>query len=179
MNTFQKHKPLLATLIALNLAAASAPLLADDAGRPVTALEQPSLPGTGPNPGDNLRAQMQGDAGTQTPQTGDAIHSSFGTPMIARGLPPAPGTGPNSGDLARAYMQDDSASFAALGTRFPLQPGAGSVAKVDSDNAQLHGRGGWNPTLVELQATRRPFPWDTQMAKKPPQDQSAKAETKP
>ena len=180
MNAFQKYKPLLAALIAANLAAVAAPLLADVGGTPVTATEQPALPGTGPNPGDNLRAQMQGGPGVPTaPLTGDAIHSSFGAPLIARGLPAAPGTGPNSGDLVRADMQDDRTSFAAIGTGFPLQPGAGSVANVDPGNADLHGRGGWNPALVELQATPKPFPWDTRMANKAPRDQSAKVEAKP
>ena len=99
--------------------------------------------------------------------------------MNAREVPAAPGTRPNSGDLVRAELQTDPASYAALGTRFPLQPGAGSVAKVDSNNAELHGRAGWNPALVELQATPKPFPWETRVAKAPASDKSAKAEAKP
>src|ERR1700687_3097029 len=118
MNAFQPYKPLLAALIAMSVAAPSTHLLATtelqpgdsatDVGRPGVATEQPALPGTGPNQGDNLRAQMQASPGApMTLPTGRAIHDSFGSPLIAREVPAAPGTGANSGDLARAEMQAD------------------------------------------------------------------------
>jgi len=188
MNAFQQYKPLLATLIAIGVAgpmttlfAATAPDdSAADAGRPVITTGQPALPGTGPNNGDALRAQMQASPGAPTTLlTGAGIHDSFGTPLNARQVPAAPGTGPNSGDLARAELQSDPASYAALGTRFPSQPGAGSVAKVEAGNPDLHGRGGWNPSLVQLQAAPKPFPWETRVAKAASPDKAAKAETKP
>lgn len=184
MKVIQQYKPLLAALVAMGVAIPSVPLLADDsatdAGRPVIATEQPALPGTGPNNGDALRAQMQASPGAPTTLlTGAGIHDSFGTPLNAREVPAAPGTGPNSGDLARAELQTDPASYAALGTRFPLQPGAGSVATVDSNNAELHGRAGWNPALVQLQGAPKPFPWETRVAKAAAPDKSAQAAVKP
>ena len=165
MNTFKHYKPIMAALIAISATAPSIPLLAAtliqgdaDAGRPVIATEQPSPPGTGPNQGDTLRAQMQASPGARmTLLTGATIHDSFGTSLIARELPAAPGTGPNSGDLARAEMQTDPTAFASLGTRYAVRAGAGSVASMDVNNADLHGRGGWNPALVELQATPQSF----------------------
>jgi len=38
------------------------------------------------------------------------------------------------------------------------------VAGVDADDAQLHGRAGWNPALVQLQAKPILFPWENQQA---------------
>jgi hypothetical protein len=184
MNAFKQYKPLLAALVAMGVAVPSVSLFADDsatdAGRAVIATGQPALPGTGPNNGDALRAQMQASPGAPTTLlTGSGIHDSFGTPLNAREVPAAPGTGPNSGDLVRADLQSDPASYAALGTRFPLQPGAGSVAGVDSNNVALHGHAGWNPALVELQATPKPFPWETRVAKAASPDKAAKADVKP
>ena len=183
MKAIRHYTPLIGALVALGATLPSIHSLADDAGAdasgPVIATEQPPLPGTGPNPGDNLRAQMQASPGsTTTLSTGAAIHDSFGTPLIAREVPAAPGTGPNSGDLARAAMQSDPTEYAALGTRYPSQPDAGSVASVAASSPELHGRAGWNPALVQLQAAPQPFPWETRMAKTPAPDQSAKAEVK-
>lgn len=71
MNAFQHYKPLLAALIAIGVATPMTALFAateaqpgDDAGQPVIATEQPALPGTGPNNGDALRAQMQASPGS-------------------------------------------------------------------------------------------------------------------
>jgi len=178
MKALQQCKPVLAVMMAMGVAVPSSRLLAEDANsaRPVMATEQPALPATGPNPGDNRRSQMQASPGAATTlATGEGIHDSFGTPLIAREVPAALGTGPNSGDLARADMQSDPSSYAALGTRYPAQPGAGSVA----GNPQLHGRGGWNPALVQLQATPRPMPWETRLAKGAAPDRAVSAEAKP
>jgi hypothetical protein len=180
MKAIHQYKPLLAALVAMGVAVPAVSSLADDsatdAGRSVIATGQPALPGTGPNNGDALRAQMQASPGAPTTLlTGAGIHDSFGTPLNAREVPAAPGTGPNSGDLVRAELQSDPASYAALGTRFPLQPGAGTVANVGAGNPDLHGRGGWNPSLVQLQATPKPFPWETRVAKAASPDKAAKA----
>ena len=116
--------------------------------------------------------------------TGDVLHDAFGQSLIAREVattrqsPAPPGSGPNSGELARAQMQNDATAFAALGTRYPLPSGAGAIAKVDPSNVQLHGRGGWNPALVELQANPKPLPWETRFAKTT-SEPSAQVQTKP
>jgi hypothetical protein len=177
MNVFHQYRPLVAALMAASVILPATPLLADDSttdsGHPVMATEQAALPGTGPNQGDNLRAQMQASPGAPTTlATGQTIHDSFGSSLIAREVAAAPGTGPNSADLARADLQADPASFAALGTRFPVPPGASSVATIG-------GRAGWSPALAELQATPKPLPWATRVAKAAAVDKSAKVDAKP
>jgi hypothetical protein len=56
-------------------------------------------------------------------------------------------------------MQYDPQSFATMGKHFPPAPGAGNVAGVDSSNVAVHGRGGYDPALVQLQAVPQSFPW--------------------
>jgi len=111
----------------------------------------------------------QTESATSTPF---AISSSFETPVIATEAPPRPDSGPNPGDAARADMQHDPQSFATMGKHFPPAPGAGNVAGVDANNVAVHGRGGYDPALVELQAVPRPFPW---MARKDAKDTTASA----
>ena len=77
-------------------------------------------------------------------------------------------------DLASSLVQHDPTAFAALGTRYPLPSGASAIA----NNVDLHGRGGWNPVLVELPANPKPLPWDTRLASKA-SEPSAKVEAKP
>ena len=188
MSSLTQYRVLPTAFIAIAIAASSNCLPAASAsastdvandGDPVVATEQPAPPGTGPNAGDDLRAQMQARPGAATvPMKGDAIHDGFGQPLIARELPAPPGTGPNSGDLARAELQNDATAFAALGTRYPLAPGASGIAKVDPNNAELFGRGGWNPALVELQAHAQPLPWQTHYASTT-SDPAAKVDAKP
>ena len=103
-----------------------------------------------------------------------AISSSFETPVIATEAPPRPDSGPNPGDAARADMQHDPQSFATMGKHFPPAPEAGNVAGVDASNVAIHGRGGYDPALVELQAVPRPFPW---MARKDVKDRTASSGT--
>jgi len=101
-----------------------------------------------------------------------AISSSFETPVIASEAPPRPDSGPNPGDAARSDMQHDPQSFATMGKHFPPAPGAGNVAGVDANNVAIHGRGGYDRALVELQAVPRPLPW---MAQKDAKDTTASA----
>jgi len=103
---------------------------------------------------------------------GYAISSSFQTPVIAAEAPPRPDSGPNPGDAARADMQHDPQSFAMMGKHFPPAPGAGNVAGVDASNVAIHGRGGYDRALVEMQAVPRPLPW---MARKDAKDTTASA----
>lgn len=109
-----------------------------------------------------LFALMIGTAATVSFAAGGtpAIQTGFSTPVMANEEPAPPGTGPNQGDTARAKMQDDPQAFAMLGMQHPPAPGAGRVAGVDANDAQLHGRAGWNPALVQLQAKPIPFPWE-------------------
>ena len=181
MSLLTPSKPLTIAFIALGISTSvNCVSAANDASRPVLATEQAALPGTGPNPGDHLRAQMQARPGGATaPMTGDTIHDSFGTPWIAREVlqgrgPADPGTEPYTVDLGRKLMQGDPTAFAALGTRYPLPSGTAAIA----NNVELHGRGGWNPALVELHANPKPLPWDTRLANKA-SEPSAKVETKP
>jgi hypothetical protein len=88
-----------------------------------------------------------------------AINSSFETPVTATEAPPPPEAGPNPGEAVRVDMQYDPQSFATMGKHFPPAPGAGNVAGVDSSNVAVHGRGGYDPALVQLQAMPQPFPW--------------------
>jgi hypothetical protein len=108
-----------------------------------------------------LLALMVGTAATVSFAAGDTpgIQTGFSTPVMANEEPAPPGTGPNQGDTARAMMQDDPQAFAMLGMQHPPAPGAGRVAGVDANDVQLHGRAGWNPALVQLQAKPIPFPW--------------------
>jgi hypothetical protein len=181
MSLLTPSKPLTIAFIALGISTSvNCVSAANDASRPVLATEQAALPGTGPNPGDNLRAQMQARPGGATaPMTGDTIHDSFGTPLIAREVlqgrgPAVPGMEPNTVDLGRKLMQGDPTAFAALGTRYPLSSGASAIA----NKVEPHGRGGWNPALVELQANPQPFPWESRLAKTM-SEPTVKAEGKP
>jgi hypothetical protein len=119
--------------------------------------------------GTHVSAADQTESATSTPF---AISSSFETPVIATEAPPRPDSGPNPGDAARADMQHDPQSFATMGKHFPPASGAGNVAGVDANNVAVHGRGGYGPALVELQAVPRPFPW---MARKDAKDTTASA----
>ena len=68
MNLLTPYKPLTIAFIALGISTSvNCVSAANDARRPVLATEQAALPGTGPNPGDSLRA-----------------HDSFGRPLIPR-----------------------------------------------------------------------------------------------
>jgi hypothetical protein len=87
------------------------------------------------------------------------INSSFGTPVTATEAPPPRFAGHNPGQSAGVDMQYDPQSFATMGKHFPPAPGAGNVAGVDSSDVALHGRGGYDPALVQLQAVPQPFPW--------------------
>jgi hypothetical protein len=146
----------------------------NDASRPVIAIEQPSQPGAGHYFGNNLRAQMRAASGAATaPPSGDTISDAFGRPLIAREIACR-----QTCDSALWIMHNNPTAFAALGTHYPLAPGAGAVAKVDPNNAELHGRGGWNPALVELQANPKPLPWQTRFAKTT-SEPTAKLEAKP
>ena len=146
----------------------------NDASRPVIATEQPALPGAGHDAGNNLRAQMRAAPGAATAlPTGDTISDAFGQPLIARAIACR-----QTCDSALWIMHHNPTAFAALGTHYRLAPGAGAVAKVDPNNAQLHGRGGWNPALVELQANPKPLPWERRFAKTT-SEPTAKLEAKP
>jgi hypothetical protein len=115
-----RYKPLLGGLVALAVAGAATPVLAatqgqaDTSSAPVIATEQPAAAGTGANPGDLARTEMQanpqafplsmpsmpyGQSHAATEQHGSSA------PVIATDEPAAPGTGANPGDLARAEMQ--------------------------------------------------------------------------
>jgi len=109
-----------------------------------------------------LIALIVGAAATTALAAGEApsIQTGFSTPVMANEEPAPPGTGPNQGDTALAKMQNDPQAFAMLGKQHPPAPGAGNVAGVDAGDAQLHGRAGWNPALVQLQAKPIPFPWE-------------------
>ena len=119
-----KSKPLLGALIALAAAGAATPLLAatqaQASSTPVVATETPAAPGTGANPGDLARAEMQ-----QTPQPVSlpmkpsegpvaVAQPGSGAPIVATEQPAAPGTGANPGDLARAEMQAHPRAFPFL-----------------------------------------------------------------
>jgi hypothetical protein len=119
--------------------------------------------------GTHVSAADQTESATSTPF---AISSSFQTPVIASEAPPRPDSGPNPGDAARADMQHDPQSFAMMGKHFPPAPDAGNVAGVDASNVAIHGRGGYDRALVELQAVPRPLPW---MARKDAKDTTASA----
>ena len=114
----------------------------------------------------NLIALVFGVTATAALAAGEApaIQTGFSTPVTANEEPSPPGTGPNQGDGPRVKMQDDPQAFATLGKRYPPAPGAGNVAGVDASDVQLHGRAGWNPALVQLQAKPIPFPWENQQA---------------
>jgi len=117
----------------------------------------------------HVSAADQTESATSTPF---AISSSFETPVIATDAPPRADSGPNPGDAARSDMQHDPESFATMGKHFPPAPGAGNVAGVDASNVAIHGRGGYDRALVELQAVPRPFPW---MARKDAKETTASA----
>jgi len=184
VNSLTRYKALQAAFVGIGIAASINYVLAatpsestdaeNDASRPVIATEQPPLPGAGHDPGNNLRAQMQAAPGAATALlTGDTIPDAFGQPLIAREIPCR-----HSCDSALWIMNNNPTAFAALGTRYPLAPGAGAIAKVDPNNAELHGRAGWNPALVALQANPKPLPWETRFAKTT-SEPTAKLEPKP
>lgn len=133
-------------------------------GAPVMAAEQPAAPGTGANPGDLVRAQMQVRPTSFATLSAVAQHD-FRAPVLATGRPAAPGTGANPGDLARAQMQANPQSLAMLAESLARLPklfathGTGHVDMADATNLQPSGRAGWNPALVQLQATPGPLPW--------------------
>src|SRR5262249_41203209 len=104
-----------------------------------------------------LVALIVGTAATASFAAGEApaIQTGFSTPVTATEEPAPPGVGPNQGETALAKMQNDPQAFEQLGKRYPPAPGA-----VDSSAAQMHGRAGWNPALVQLQAKPLPFPWE-------------------
>jgi hypothetical protein len=146
----------------------------NDASRPVIATEQPPQPGAGHHFGNKLRAQMRAARGAATPlPSGDTISDAFGRPLIAREIACR-----QTCDSALWIMRNNPTAFAALGTHYPLAPGASAIATVDPNNAELHGRGGWNPALVELQAKPKPLPWETRFAKTT-SEPTAKLEAKP
>jgi len=126
-------------------------------------------------------AIIMGAAATASLAAGEApaIQTGFNTPVVANEEPAPPGTGPNQGDTARARMQDDPQAFAALGNRYPPAPGAGNVAGVNAGDAQLHGRAGWNPALVQLQAKPIPFPWENPQAAANPASANIKTASAP
>ena len=109
-----------------------------------------------------LVALIVGSAATASFAAGEApaIQTGFSTPVTATEEPAPPGVGPNQGDTALAKMQNDPQAFEQLGKRYPPAPGAVNTAGVDSSAAQMHGRAGWNPALVQLQAKPIPFPWE-------------------
>jgi hypothetical protein len=137
-----------------------------DAGRAVVATHMPPLPGAGGNHGDNWRAMVQAEPGaTFHDLPAHPTRSSYGTPLMAPQKPLPAGVACNWGDVLRQYLQnDDLAIFTSIGSRFPPQADGGVVAGVEPGNASLHGRGGWNAALVELQAHPGPLPWQTQVA---------------
>ena len=146
----------------------------NDASRPVIATEQLDLPGAGHDPASSLQTQMQPvPRAAHALPTGDAISNAFGQPLIAREIPCR-----QTCDSTIWIMHHNPTVFAGLGTRYPLAPEAGVIAKVDPNNAELHGRAGWNPALVELRANPRPLPWETGFAKTT-SEPTAKLEAKP
>lgn len=184
VSSIRTHKALRTAFVAIGIAASVNAVLAatasesveaeSDASRPLIATEQPALPGAGHDPGNNLRAQMQAAPGAATALLpGDTIPDAFGQPLIAREIACR-----HTCDSALWIMYNNPTAFAALGTHYPLAPGAGAIAKVDANNAELHGRGGWNTALVELQANPKPLPWETRFAKTT-REPSAKLEAKP
>jgi len=158
---------IIATVAAVSipyLPASAADWAGTDASRAIVATHMPPLPGAGCNHGDNLRVMMQAKpGGTFYDLPAYPIHGSYGpTVMAPQKRPPG---GHSWGDALHQYLQNnDLTTFRAMGSRFPLQPGAGVIAGVEPGNVNLHGRGGWNPAFVELQAHSRPLPWQTQVA---------------
>ena len=147
---------------------------ASDVSLRVLLTEQPPLPGTGPSLDHNPRTQVQvKPRGTTVQMTRDTIYHAFGQPVIAREIECR-----HTCDSALWTMHSNPTAFRALGTRYPLAPNAGTVARVDPNHAELHGRGGWNLALVELQANAMPWPWETRVAKTT-SEPNAKLEAKP
>ena len=183
MSSLSSYKALKSAFIAVGMAtsisgvcatASKSTDAASDVSLRVLLTEQPPLPGTGPSLGHNPKTQMQGKPRRTTEQmTGDTIHHAFGQPLIAREIECR-----HTCDSALWTMHNNPTAFRALGTRYPLAPNAGTVANVDPNHAELHGRGGWNLALVELQANAMPWPWETRVAKTT-SEPNAKLEAKP
>ena len=183
MSSLSSYKALKSAFIAVGMAtsisgvcatASKSTDAASDASLRVLLTEQPPLPGTGPSLDHNPRTQVQlKPRGTTVKMTGDTIYHAFGQPVIAREIECR-----HTCDSALWTMRNNPTAFRALGTRYPLAPNAGTVAGVDPNHAELHGRGGWNLALVELQANAMPWPWETRVAKTT-SEPNAKLEAKP
>jgi hypothetical protein len=135
---YRKYTPIIGSLLVLTVGATATPLFA--------ASDDPTA--------NNAASESQAYA----------IHNSYGGPVVATEAPSPDGTGPNPGESPRVDMQNNPKAFAQMGTHYPAAPGVGNVAGVDANNVALHGRAGWNPALVQLQATPAPFPWQAQQA---------------